>query len=115
MSEPSVNGDPIRQNCALDRVFKLLAGEWMPQVIWTLGTNGPTRFNDLQRLVEGISPKVLTERLRLLEAEQVVGRHQEPTVPPKVTYSLTAKGQSLHESFKVMEKSASDWFDEDRT
>lgn len=112
MNQSAVTGMPIRNNCPLHRVFKLLAGEWTPSVVWCLGVYGPTRFNELQRLVDGISPKVLTERLRLLEGEGIVKRFQEGTVPPKVTYSLTEKGLSLHESMKVMEETALDWFSE---
>ncbi|MEM1045279.1 MAG: helix-turn-helix domain-containing protein [Pseudomonadota bacterium] len=114
MIQPTVAGVPIRKNCPLDRLFRLLAGEWTPHVIWVLGTAGPTRFNDLQRLVEGISPKVLTERLRLLEAAGIVERHAEAAVPPKVTYSLSDKGGSLHKAIKGMEATASALFDEEQ-
>lgn len=100
----------IPKNCPLDRVFRLLAGEWTPHVIWVLGTQGETRFNDLQREVEGISPKVLTDRVRMLENEGVVERKEEPTVPPRVSYKLTAKGQALHQAIVMMEKAANEWF-----
>lgn len=103
-------GAKIQKNCPLDRLFRLLAGEWTPHIVWALGTNGPTRFGNLQRAVEGISPKVLTERLRMLEEEAVLTRHEENTVPPKVTYTLTEKGSALHSAIKHMEPFAEDWF-----
>lgn len=43
----------------------------------------------------GISSKMLTERLRTLQAAEIIHRHQEPSVPPKVTYSLTKEGREL--------------------
>lgn len=91
--------------CRLDWLFRLLAGQWVPHIVWVLGTHGGTRFGALQRLVPGISSKVLTERLRFLENEGILDRHQEPTVPPRVTYSLTTKGERLHNSIKAIETS----------
>jgi DNA-binding HxlR family transcriptional regulator len=55
-------------------------------ILWVLDTNGALRFGELRRKVEGISPKVLTERLRMLEAIKIVQRDYEPTIPPQVTY-----------------------------
>ena len=108
MDQPDI-GVSIEKNCPLDRLFRLLSGEWTPHVIWVLGTYGPTRYNELQRQVEGISHKVLTERLRLLEAEGVLARQEEKTVPPKVTYSLTDKGTAVHHAIKQMEPIAEQW------
>lgn len=112
MNQSAVTNMSVHNNCPLHRLFKLLSGEWTPSVVWCLGMKGPTRFNELQRMLDGISPKVLTERLRLLESKGVVERYQEATVPPKVTYSLSEKGRSLHESMKVMEETALAWFDD---
>jgi DNA-binding HxlR family transcriptional regulator len=69
----------------------VLAGPWTIYLIWVLSTEGPMRFGALRHRIEGISTKVLTERLRLLEAEGFVTRHYEPTVPPQVTYSPTQR------------------------
>ena len=60
-----------------------------------LHTNGPTRFGELKRQMPGISSKMLTERLCTLERAEVIYRHQESTVPLKVTYSLTEEGREL--------------------
>jgi len=73
----------------------ILSGPWTMYLLWVLSTNGPTRFGVLKRRIEGISTKVLTERLRKLEQEGILYRHYEPTVPPQVTYGLTARGQEL--------------------
>ncbi|MBW8744505.1 MAG: helix-turn-helix transcriptional regulator [Sphingomonas sp.] len=56
---------------------------------------GPRRFNELKRLVEGISQRMLTLNLRGLEREGLVSRRIFPTIPPKVEYALTELGESL--------------------
>jgi len=63
--------------------------------LWILDTNGALRFGELRRKVDGISTKVLTERLRMLESLEMIHRHHEPTIPPRVTYSLTERGKEL--------------------
>ncbi len=54
-------------------------------ILWTLDTSGALRFGELRRKVDGISTKVLTERLRMLKAIDIVHRDYEPTIPPQVT------------------------------
>jgi len=94
---------PLAQGCPLDRVLHLLSGEWTPHILWSLAAHGPTRHGALRRRIGGISTKVLTERLRMLEAEGLIYRHAEPTVPPKVTYGLTALGRELDAALKGMD------------
>ncbi len=79
-------------------------------IIWTLSTAGPTRFGALRRQVEGISTKMLTERLRLLEQEGIVHRHYEPTVPPQVTYSLTEQSGELVAILDQLNGLAQRWY-----
>jgi DNA-binding HxlR family transcriptional regulator len=69
---------------------------------WTIMTitmllDGPRRFNELRRLIGGISQQMLTRTLRALENDGLVSRTVYPTVPPQVEYSLTALGKSLAE------------------
>ena len=99
----------ISKGCPLDQVLRLLSGEWTTHILWMLRTNGPTRHGELRRLIEGISSKVLTERLRMLETEGIVFRDYEPTVPPKVTYGLTERGQELDEALRAMERISKHW------
>ena len=56
---------------------------------------GSARFCELERSLEGISPRTLSLRLRALEEEGIVERHTYPEVPPRVEYALTAKGKAL--------------------
>ena len=64
-------------------------------ILWILDTEGTLRFGELRRKVNGISTKVLTERLRKLEALDIVHRNYVPTIPPEVTYHLTDRGREL--------------------
>ena len=96
-------------DCALDDVLKLIASRWTPHILWVLLTNGPTRFGVLKRAIPGISTKVLTERLRSLEAAQFVTRNYVPTIPPEVSYDLSAKGHDLRETLSAMKTVAERW------
>ncbi len=109
VSEDRSNDAGIPKGCPLDRVFRLLSGEWTTHILWVLSSNGPTRHGELKRLVEGISSKVLTDRLRMLEAEKIVFRDYEPTVPPKVTYGLTDEGRELDGALRAMQEVAQRW------
>ena len=99
----------ISRGCPLDKVLRLLSGEWTTHILWVLSNNGPTRHGELRRLVDGISSKVLTDRLRMLEAEGVVFRDYEPTVPPKVTYGLTDLGRDVDGALSAMGHIARRW------
>ncbi len=81
--------------CPMDSLLRLLMGPWTTYIVWTLRNNGPTRFGALKRELAGISSKVLTERLRMLEDAGVIYRDYVPTVPPKVTYGLAMRGNEL--------------------
>ena len=62
--------------------------------------------------VAGVSPKMLTQRLRELEADALVWREQEPTIPPKVTYGLTPMGCEVHAALKGFDAPARRWMEE---
>jgi DNA-binding HxlR family transcriptional regulator len=103
------NAFVLSSGCPADRVLRLIWGEWVTHILWVLGNHGPTRFGQLRRLVEGISPKVLTDRLRQLEANGMVDRHYEPTVPPQVTYSLTPRGHELDQALRILHELGERW------
>lgn len=101
--------DTAENGCAMDKVLRVLWKEWTTHILWTLSTHGPTRFNQLNRLVEGISPKVLTDRLRQMETDGLIWRDYVPTVPPAVTYGLTDKGKDFDGVLKAFEKVSLKW------
>ena len=86
----------FRLNCPSRQVFDLIGERWTGLVL--LALRGQTqRFSALRRQIEGISQKMLTQTLRILERDGLVQRQAFPTVPVTVEYSLTALGDSLCE------------------
>jgi DNA-binding HxlR family transcriptional regulator len=71
-----------------------VANKWAFLIIETLGEN-TLRFSELRTAVEGISHKMLTQNLRMLERNGLVERTVHPTVPPRLEYTLTEPGQAL--------------------
>jgi DNA-binding HxlR family transcriptional regulator len=80
--------------CPVCRTAEVVCGKWTLLLIRDLA-EGSARFCELERSLEGISPRTLSLRLRALEDEGVVERHTYPEVPPRVEYALTAKGKAL--------------------
>ncbi|WP_254626472.1 helix-turn-helix domain-containing protein [Myxococcus sp. CA039A] len=74
--------------------MSLLGGAWTTSVVWQL-SGGPRRFGELLHDIPGISPKVLTTRLRELTAKGAVTREVLPTSPPSVEYALSSLGLEL--------------------
>jgi DNA-binding HxlR family transcriptional regulator len=73
---------------------EIISGKWTLLLIRDLA-EGPQRFCELERSLEGISPRTLSLRLRALEECGVVARRTYPEVPPRVEYGLTEKGRAL--------------------
>ena len=80
--------------CPVCRTAEVVCGKWTLLLIRDLA-EGSARFCELERSLEGISPRTLSLRLRALEEEGIVERHTYPEVPPRVEYALTAKGKAL--------------------
>ncbi|MDX2214684.1 MAG: helix-turn-helix domain-containing protein [Oculatellaceae cyanobacterium bins.114] len=96
--------------CPVSILMGVLSGPWTMYILWVLSTNGPTRFGVLKRQIQGISTKVLTDRLRMLEQEEILYRHYEPTVPPQVTYGLTERGLELVVILDQLNSLAQCWY-----
>ncbi|MFL6586655.1 MAG: winged helix-turn-helix transcriptional regulator [Luteimonas sp.] len=79
----------------LETVFKRLGGRWKLLILFHLFGGQVQRYSDLERLMPGISPKMLAQQLRQLEHDGIVQRQVYPEVPPRVEYRLTDWGQSL--------------------
>jgi DNA-binding HxlR family transcriptional regulator len=115
-----VNGKlPIRRSippaapCAISGLLEVLAKPWTLHILWVLSNDGPTRFGILRHKVGSISSRMLSERLRLLAREGFVSRHYEPTIPPAVTYRLTARSTEINTVLEALEKLAQGWKHED--
>lgn len=95
--------------CPMDGLLRLISGPWTTYLLWVLRQNGPMRFGALKRSVSGISSRVLTQRLRMLEEAGVVFREHRPTIPPEVTYGLTKRGEELGGVLNSLEIVARRW------
>ncbi|MDZ4734753.1 MAG: helix-turn-helix domain-containing protein [Rhodospirillaceae bacterium] len=109
MSRPRIDSP-----CPMDRLLRLLTGPWTTYLLWVLSANGPTRFGELKRRVPGISAKVLTDRLRMLEQAGVIYREYEESIPPKVTYGLAQRGQELRSVLDGLNAIARRWSEQDQ-
>jgi DNA-binding HxlR family transcriptional regulator len=94
-------------------LLQLLTRPWTMHILWALSSGGPTRFGALRRQIEGISSRLLTERLRTLEEKGFIYRHYEPTIPPAVTYGLTKRMAEISEALQKLDDLARKWQDED--
>jgi DNA-binding HxlR family transcriptional regulator len=81
-------------SCPVCRTAEIVCGKWTLLVIRDLA-DGRSRFCELERSLNGISPRTLSLRLRALEEEGIVERQTFPEVPPRVEYALTTKGRAL--------------------
>ncbi len=95
--------------CAIGGLLELLARPWTFHILWSLSTNGTMRFGNLRKNVDGISARVLTERLRTLEEAGFVFRHYEPTIPPTVTYGITDRMKDIEKVLAQLEGLARKW------
>lgn len=84
-------------------------GSWTSYILWNLRREGPLRFGVLQRAIPGLSSKVLTQRLRMLEERGIVFRDHVPSIPPAVSYGLTAQGRELGGVFDALEEVSARW------
>jgi len=83
-------------NClAMSDVLNRIGDKWSVMVVGMLSRNGTLRFNELKRLINGVSQRMLTLTLRNLERDGLVTRTIYPEVPPRVEYSLTEMGKTL--------------------
>jgi DNA-binding HxlR family transcriptional regulator len=99
--DPNIAACPSRQ--ALDRI----GDRWTILVVLALA-DGPKRFTELARQIEGVSQKMLTQTLRGLERDGLVTRTVHATVPPRVDYELTALGRTLNGPITAVQQWALD-------
>ena len=86
---------PCMETCPLNRALTLIGGKWKMQILCSLHNNGPTRYNQLKRNLDGVSNTVLSAALRELEADGLVARQEYLEVPVRVEYAATPRSQLL--------------------
>ncbi|VEB85447.1 Uncharacterized HTH-type transcriptional regulator yybR [Citrobacter koseri] len=88
----------------VEHVLRLLEGRWKLIILFHLFDGKVQRYSDFEKLIPGISQKMLAQQLRQLEADGIVSRTVYPQVPPKVEYRLTEWGQELCPALDAMLK-----------
>lgn len=96
-------------SCPMAGLLETLARPWTMHILWALSTGGPTRFGALRRKIGGISSRVLTERLRNLEAKGFIFRRYKATIPPEVTYGLTARMRDIQKVLNELNRMSIKW------
>ena len=87
--------------CPVSTTLHLIGGKYKALILWHLSGN-TLRFSALRKLVPEATAKMLTQQLRELESDGLLTRTVFPVVPPRVEYSLTEKGESLHPILSAM-------------
>jgi DNA-binding HxlR family transcriptional regulator len=82
------------RNCPSRQILDRIGDTWSVLIVGSLA-DGPLRYSELAARIEGVSPKMLTQTLRGLERDGMIGRTVFPVVPPRVEYELTGLGRSL--------------------
>jgi DNA-binding HxlR family transcriptional regulator len=106
-----VQPDPYTATCPSRQVLDRIGDRWTVLLLGEL-TEGPRRFTELGRRVEGISQKMLTQTLRGLERDGLVTRTVHATVPVRVDYELTDLGRTLSAPIAALEAWARDHMDD---
>ncbi len=96
---------------AIEAAVGVIDGKWKVFILWHL-REGPRRNSELLKAIPGISQKMLTQKLRELEAEKIVERTVYPEIPPRVEYSLTRFGQKLKPLMMMLEQWGEDYLEE---
>ena len=97
--------DRIANHCPVEVTLSVIGGKWKPLILWHLYKGGVRRFLELQRIIPGITRKMLTQHLRELERDGVVARKIFNEMPLRVEYSLTKYGRTLRPLMHVL----ADW------
>ncbi|MCB5283224.1 MULTISPECIES: helix-turn-helix domain-containing protein [unclassified Arthrobacter] len=95
--------------CPSQQLLAQVSGKWVTLVLSALGSGPdcdgeprPMRYSELARVLAGVSPKMLSQTLKSLERDGLIGRTATATVPVTVTYELTNLGLSLHQTVRKL-------------
>ena len=106
-----MKADVYVRDCPSRQVLDRIGDTWSVLIVALLA-GGPQRYTTLQRQIEGISPKMLTQTLRALERDGLITRTVHAVVPPRVDYALTPLGDSLFGLVAALEKWAVNHMDD---
>jgi DNA-binding HxlR family transcriptional regulator len=101
--------NPIHdETCSVAACAEIIGAKWTALLVHDL-SEGPRRFTELEHSCQGISPRTLSERLRVLEQEGILVRRSYHESPPRVEYELTAKGEALLPIIDEMRRFGHGW------
>jgi|ERR671930_260230 DNA-binding HxlR family transcriptional regulator len=110
MNDETINEmDMEGEKCEVANIWEILGRRWSLLILKNLSTKGVIRFNELKRLLTGISSTVLADRLLELERESLVSKKIYPEIPPRVEYRLTSQAKELEIILKELGKWAGRW------
>jgi DNA-binding HxlR family transcriptional regulator len=104
MQKTSLDMQCAQNSCEIRDTFLIIGGKWKSMILYVLVSEGVVRFNQLKKIVSGISQKMLTQQLRELERDGLVTRKVFPENPPHVEYSMTKLGLSLGTIYQAVHK-----------
>ncbi|EPJ53084.1 MAG: putative HTH-type transcriptional regulator [Osedax symbiont Rs2] len=104
-------GGRCDQGCPIKKTAQIIEGKWTTLVIREL-LSGKKRYSQLQRALTGISPKVLSARLRMLEQKKLISRTVFATVPVTTEYQLTVQGLKLQPVLLAMAEFGAQWLEQ---
>jgi DNA-binding HxlR family transcriptional regulator len=109
----AMEGDAGRQPCCglYHRAVELIGKRWSGAIVLVL-LDGPLHFSGIRHLVPELSDRLLSERLKELEAEGVVERRVLESAPVRVEYSLTEKGRALEPAVRALKQWGREWLSE---
>ena len=88
-------------DCGFGTALGAIGGKWKADIVWQLSL-APRRFGRLRQLLPGISEKVLTQQLRVMETDGILSRTESPGRPVKVVYALTEHGRQLNDGVHAL-------------
>jgi DNA-binding HxlR family transcriptional regulator len=99
----------VSNKCEVANIWEVLGKRWSLLILKNLSTKEVIRFNELKKVLSGISSTVLSERLLELEREGLVSKKIYPEIPPKVEYSLTRRAKELEVILKELGRWVNRW------
>lgn len=97
----TLDWNPLEKDCPSREVLARIGDRWTILIIRALA-DGPLRYSELARSIDGISQKMLSQNLKLLTRDGLVSRKVYPEVPPRVEYELTDAGKTLGEPLQAL-------------
>jgi len=110
MAVRTMNAVHEATTCAVAACADVIGAKWTALLVHDL-SEGPRRFSELEHSCQGISPRTLAERLRVLEQEGIIVRRSYPERPPRVEYELTEKGYAMLPIIDAMRRFGHEWLD----